>query len=152
MIDLCDVVKKYYYNPLTGGRNSIKDVLPAILNTSKYLQAKYSLPVYGTSSLKSKNFSNQTWIEWENEKVKNPYKLLPPVFIEHDDAILEKLLSDENTAIQNGGAALAAYGLLQFTNISEAEANAIVKALLKYCELDTLAMVMIIEEFKQIAK
>jgi Domain of unknown function(DUF2779) len=152
MIDLCDVIKKYYYNPLTNGSNSIKDVLPAILNTSKYLQEKYSAPVYGTSLYKSKNFLNQTWIEFANGKVKNPYKLLPPVFSETDDKLLDEKLSDEDSEIKEGGAAMAAYGLLQFSAISKAEADVIIKALLKYCELDTLAMVMIIEEFKNLIK
>lgn len=152
MIDLCDVIKKYYYNPLTNGSNSIKDVLPAILNTSKYLQEKYSKAVYGTSLYKSKNFSNQTWIEFENDKVKNPYKLLPPVFSESDDALLDQLLSEDNAEIKEGGAAMAAYAVLQFSAISQIEANAIIKALLKYCELDTLAMVMIIEEFRNLIK
>jgi hypothetical protein len=32
MIDLWDLLKKYYYNPLTNGSNSIKQVLPSILN------------------------------------------------------------------------------------------------------------------------
>jgi hypothetical protein len=152
MIDLCDVIKKYYYNPLTNGSNSIKDVLPAILNTSKYLQEKYSKPVYGTFLYKSKNFSNQTWIEFENDKVKNPYKLLPPVFSETDDALLDQLLSEDNAEIKEGGAAMAAYAVLQFSAISQIEANAIIQALLKYCELDTLAMVMIIEEFRNLIK
>src|SRR5690606_27907653 len=40
MIDLCDVVKKYYYDPYMGGSNSIKAVLPAVLNSSEYLQQK----------------------------------------------------------------------------------------------------------------
>lgn len=37
------------------------------------------------------------------------------------------------------------FAKMQFTDISEAEQNAIIKGLLKYCELDTLAMVMIYE-------
>ena len=32
MIDVCELVERYYYNPATKGSNSIKYVLPAILN------------------------------------------------------------------------------------------------------------------------
>ena len=48
------------------------------------------------------------------------------------------------------GAALTAYGKLQYTNMSEKERLAIKYSLLKYCELDTLAMVMIYERFKEL--
>jgi len=42
MIDLRELVLRYYYNPLTKGSNSIKYVLPAILNSCEYLQNKYT--------------------------------------------------------------------------------------------------------------
>ena len=42
MVDLCQVVKDFYYNPLMKGSNSIKAVLPAILGTSNFLQNKYA--------------------------------------------------------------------------------------------------------------
>ena len=51
--------------------------------------------------------------------------------------------------ISDGGAALTAYGKLQFEEISERERGEIERALLKYCELDTLAMVMIYESWKE---
>lgn len=41
MIDLRRIVLDYYYNPLTKGSNSLKYLLPACLNTSQYLKAKY---------------------------------------------------------------------------------------------------------------
>jgi hypothetical protein len=49
MVDLWELVKKYYYNPSTHGSNSIKSVLPAILNSSSYLKEKYSKPIYGAT-------------------------------------------------------------------------------------------------------
>ena len=42
MIDLCDLVMRYYFDPIMKGSVSIKKVLPAILKNSKYLQRKYS--------------------------------------------------------------------------------------------------------------
>ncbi len=47
--------------------------------------------------------------------------------------------------IQEGGAAMTAYAKMQFASITETERNHIIKGLLKYCELDTLAMVMVWE-------
>ena len=48
-------------------------------------------------------------------------------------------------SIGNGGAALAAYTKLQFSD--EAMTAALEKALLRYCELDTMSMVFIWEYF-----
>jgi hypothetical protein len=44
---------------------------------------------------------------------------------------------------------LTAYGRTQYTDMDEKERNDIKTALLKYCELDTLAMVMIYEHFRE---
>ena len=49
--------------------------------------------------------------------------------------------------ISEGGAAMMAYAFLQFTDLDEQGKKAIEKALYKYCELDTMAMVMIMEAF-----
>lgn len=147
MIDLCDVIKKYYYNPYTEGSNSIKMVLPAILKTSDFLRAKYSKPIGGIN-LSSKNFnSDHIWLEVIDGEVINPYKLLPKVFDEWTEEQLEQVIS-EIEDVADGGAALTAYGKLQYTDMSEDERKTLSKALLKYCELDTLAMVMIFEHFK----
>jgi len=40
---------------------------------------------------------------------------------------------------------MTAYARMQFTEMTEFESKELQKALLKYCELDTLAMVMIWE-------
>ena len=53
-------------------------------------------------------------------------------------------------AINNGGAALTTYGVMQFYKMSAIEREALSSALLKYCELDTLAMVMIYEGWREI--
>lgn len=149
MIDLWEVEKKYYYNPLTKGSNSIKAVLPASLASSTFLQEKYSKPI-ADIGLTSKNFAaDHIWLEIDNEEVKSPYKMLPSVFEGWSEDQLETTLS-EIEDIANGGAALTAYGKLQYTDMSDAEIEELTSALLKYCELDTLAMVMIYEHFKEI--
>lgn len=147
MIDLCQVVKDYYYNPYTKGSNSIKQVLPACLNSSNYLKAKYSQPI-GRINLTSTNFDDShVWIEMDDSLVKNPYKLLKPLFEGWAEEEMEENQGDiENIA--DGGSALMAYSKLQYTDMTDAERQEIKNALLKYCELDTLAMVMIYEHFR----
>lgn len=151
MIDLCAVVKKYYYDPYMGGSNSIKVVLPAVLQASAYLQQKYTKPI-GTIGVGSKNFDKQhVWFQYENEKLRSPYKVLPPLFSDWTEEELDTVIS-ELTDIDNGGAALTAYGKLQYTDMTEKERIALKQSLLKYCELDTLAMVMIYEYFREVTK
>ena len=151
MIDIAKSVLKYYYHPIMKGSNSIKAVLPAILNSSEFIKSKYSKPVYGTPEMPSLNLENKVWIEYEEDgkTVKNPYHLLPSVsaYLDIAQEEIDKMEeeAEEDGAIANGGAALAAYAKLQF---SETEmSKALEKALLCYCELDTLAMVFIWEYF-----
>jgi len=59
------------------------------------------------------------------------------------------LLSDEDE-LANGGAAMTAYAKIQFESMSDYEREELEKALLKYCELDTLAMVMVYEAWMAI--
>lgn len=51
--------------------------------------------------------------------------------------------------IADGGAALTAYSKLQFVDMSDKERDELIDKLLRYCELDTLAMVMLYEHFKE---
>ncbi len=109
MVDLCEIIKKFYYHPETKGSNSIKYVLPAILKAQG--------------------------------KDGDPYKNLPPVFDNYDRNTLDLMMSDDD--IRNGGAAMTAYALMQFTQMSVEEREKIKTALLRYCKLDTEAMVWI---------
>ena len=47
--------------------------------------------------------------------------------------------------VGEGGAAMIAYAKLQYYELPDSEREAIRSALLRYCELDTLAMVMLYE-------
>lgn len=157
MVDLLEIVKKYYYHPDMKGSNSIKVVLPAILNSSKAIQKKYSQPIYG-SLIPSKNFDKdnaKAWITYgQDGKVENPYKHLDTIasFLGVTPEELEAFDSTEplDESIANGGAALAAYTKLQFSDAVCTEALA--KALLRYCELDTMSMVFIWEYFDEMTK
>lgn len=152
MVDLLEMVKRYYYDPLMGGSNSIKKVLPAVLATSEFLKNKYTQPIYG-NQIKSLNYIGQVWISYDkNGKLINPYQLLPPIHPEMDNELLDEYLIDEEAGIADGGAAMIAFARMQFTEMSGLERERVKKALLRYCELDTLAMVMIYEAWKDWCK
>ena len=139
MIDMCELVKKYFYDSYMKGSNSIKVVLPAVIKICSFIKEKYTKPI-GEINLTSLNFSdNHVWI---NEDCIDPYDSLPaPNYSEVNKPIgmIDKL--------NNGGDALIAYAKIQYVEMSPNEREIIKQSLLKYCELDTLAMVMIYEFF-----
>jgi hypothetical protein len=152
MVDLCEIVKKYYYDPYTNGSNSIKYVLPAVLNRSVFVQERYSKPIYGKDcEIHSLNFENpKVWIQKAKNKILNPYKLLPDLFDGLPESATQTFITDGD--LSNGGAAQAAYAKLQLPGISDIERQKVTEGLLRYCELDTLAMVMIYEYFIDVSK
>lgn len=152
MVDMLEMVKRYYYHPTTNGSNSIKRVLPAVLDSSELLQNKYSKPIYGAATgMPSLNYKDWVWVKQdESGNVMDPYKLLPPMF--QDLSTQENELISQDNEIRDGGAALAAYARMQFEEMSDYEREQINAALKKYCELDTLAMVMIYEAWTEIIR
>src|SRR5436190_7109311 len=143
MKDLYQLVISYYYSPFAKGSNSIKDILPAVIGDSRFVRDKYSNPIYGTAAIPSLNVKDHRWIRPECEM--NPYKTLPPILQGYTNEELENFLPMTNEEIRDGGAAMMAYAYLQFTDIHPNQKESIKKALLRYCELDTMAMVMIWE-------
>lgn len=148
MIDLCRVIKDYYYNPYTKGSNSIKKVLPAVFEVSEVVKSKYNQPI-GSIGVNSKNFNpNKIWLLTDAYgSIVDPYKNLPKPFEEFQE---DFELTSELEELTDGGAALTAYGKLQYTDLDQREREAISDALLRYCELDTLAMVMIYEHLREL--
>lgn len=148
MADLRELVARHYYHPRMRGSQSIKYVLPAVLADSAFLREKYSKPIYGyeVDSRSSRNFPSQTWIQLEGDTVIDPYELLPAVFDDFDKETWDALWTDED--IRGGGAAMAAYLRLQQDGLPDGYRKKVEQGLLKYCELDTLAMVMIVESWR----
>lgn len=148
VIDLCRLVKRFYYTPSMGGSNSIKEVLPAILRESEFLRRKYSRPIYGASGgIPSGNFSDIAWVDESEGKIRDPYMLLPaigggaPQAGEGNGKYMKTLRS--------GGAAMQAYADLVLYDWTDDRRQAVQQALLRYCELDTLAMVFIVEAWRE---
>jgi hypothetical protein len=152
MIDLLKVVKDFYYHPSMGKGNGLKFVLPAILEDSSFLKGKYTKKI-ADLELTSRNFPDtHVWIKFDaSGQLVNPYKSLPPIFEGWTDLEIDDTVS-ELEEIADGGAALTAYAKLQYTIMSDAERDKITISLLKYCELDTLAMAMLVEGLRELCK
>ncbi len=152
MIDLCTLAEKSFFHPDTKGGNSIKQVLPAVLKVSSFLKQTYSQPIYGKpGGIPSKNFSSLEGIAWiepaADGGVINPYARLKQ--LAKDNMPDGGLVADNQASvIADGGAALAAYSRLQFEDMSDEARQRIKSALLRYCEVDTLAMVMIVQAWQ----
>ena len=150
-VDLRDWILKCFYDPATGGSNSIKAVLPAVMKSSRHLEQRYGRPTYGTAAgMPSRNFEAMQWfVRDERGGVKSPYELLGPVFLDAEEiGFDERLFRDDE--IREGGAAMTAYMRMQFEEMRDEERAAIRAALLRYCELDTLAMVMVFEHLQSL--
>ena len=146
MVDLCLLAERHYFHPSTRGSSSLKKVLPALMSSSPFLRELYSQPVYGSQAMPSLNLTQpQAWWIQSEGGIRDPYSLLPPVF---DDISAEELAEIDagfGDELKEGGAAMAAYARLQFESLDMREREAIEAALLRYCELDTLAMVMAVQ-------
>ena len=133
MVDLCKLASKYYYVDGSEGSSSIKRLLKPTLAASAHLKSFYDSQNYN-----GMNYDNFQWYQLdENGCVKDPYDIL----------------AGENGGASNiitGGGAAAAFHELQINNDLDDEARkAIERSLLRYCELDTLAMVMIVQAWQE---
>lgn len=129
LADLSRLVKNFYYNSEMESSLSIKDVLQSVMRRSDYLAQMYS------KAYSSENFENIVWWQPDSSgKPKNPYAILQD--------------SGEG-AVRRGAEAMNIYGKLIAGNMSKKEKSAYRKSLLRYCELDTLAMLMIYQHWKQ---
>jgi hypothetical protein len=153
MVDLCVLARKAYFHPLTKGSCSIKKVLPAVMASSPFLRERYSQPVYGAAGgIPSLNFRDWAWWQAEGGAARSPYDLLPPLFDDVPQALQEAVGTDDLNALADGGSATMAWARMQFEDAPTWEREAVEKALLRYCELDTLAMVMVLQSWMSTIK
>jgi len=152
MYDLCWLAEKTFFHPDTKASTSIKKVLPAMLKISKKLQETYSQPIYGsTDGIKSINFASDKGFSWLDQNGKgDPYSILKEYARDLMPDGLEDSDEGETSLIAEGGAAATAYSRLQFEDLDDSARNRITSALLRYCELDTLAMVMIMQGWQDL--
>lgn len=146
MVDLCSFAEKAFYHPDTKGGNSIKLVLPAMLKSSQKLIDIYSRPIYGKADgIPSLNFASDAGFVWLSKDTEghviNPYLKLKA----YASTLLPDDINTDASVIADGGAASTAYARLQFESLDAETRSRIKASLLRYCELDTLAMVMIVQ-------
>ena len=150
MVDLCKLAERFYFHPATRGSSSLKKVLPALMRSSTFLRELYGAPNYASPSMPSLNLKQGMtwWVQDEDGSIRDPYTLLPPVFADLSPEQLANLDASFGEELKEGGAAMAAYARLQFETLAPRERDAIQNALLRYCELDTLAMVMAVQAWQ----
>lgn len=160
MVNLQKVVLDAYISRHAGGSNSLKYILPAILKDAPNTAAKYSTPGrYGKGlempSLNIDAPEGHVWLQAGSDG--NPYKTLPPlidlagVSAEDIDEMLAGLVGSEGDGrLDQGGLAMAAYHLTRYTNVCDDARATLKQSLLRYCELDTLAMCMLAEGLREI--
>lgn len=149
LVDMCKLAERAFFHPATAGSSSIKRVLPAVMQSSAFLQQRYSAPIYGAANgIASRNFQAQEWYVVQDGQVVDPYRLLQTAARDLPTGLADEM-AREDDVIANGGAAAMAWMSLQVGDVSPSERDAIKKELLNYCELDTLAMVMIYEAWRE---
>ena len=79
-----------------------------------------------------KIFNDVSWVQKNNIGFKDPYEIISEI---------------DRESINQGGMAATTFAKLLFSDLSETERSKLRDALLRYCELDTLAMVMIAESW-----
>jgi hypothetical protein len=153
MVDLHRLIQEGYYSKHAGGSISLKFMLPAVLKDAQDVANLYRKPGLYSAGLavESLNFQGplgHTWLQ--TDKGDDPYKTLPGIFGAEHGVLNDMLMrlaghDEEDGAINQGGLAMTAYNYTQFKDLSAFERKSIEQALLRYCELDTLAMVMLVQ-------
>jgi hypothetical protein len=126
ILDMNKLALHYYFHPIMGGKTSIKVTLPAVLHATRSERIKSWLSKEELLKISDTN------------TILNPYDLLPKI------EIMEK-----SESVKDGSGAMRAYQDMLYGAFYD---NAEIKqqyrdALLKYCKLDTLAMVIIWEHW-----
>jgi hypothetical protein len=148
--DLCDLAKRAFFHPATRGSSSLKKVLPAVMASSRVLRERYGQPIYGAAGgIESRNFRDWQWWQADGDSVLDPYRLLPPVFDDLPQEALDEIDADDDMQVAQGGAATTAWARIQFEEATALEVERVAAALRRYCELDTLAMVMVVEAWRE---
>jgi hypothetical protein len=119
-IDMNDITLEHYFHPDMKGKTSIKKTLPAIWNNNAYL---HNIPWL------------KKYLLIKEGQVQSPYETL-------SDDMSE---AEKNDVVKEGTAAMRAYYDMLYGRgrRSQTAKSNIKTALLKYCELDTMAMYII---------
>jgi hypothetical protein len=123
IVDMHDWAKYDFYHPGMRGRTSIKVVLDALWKSDPKMRAQF-----------------RTWTSWPADDLRDPYACLPAVEI-------AGIMQD----VHEGTGAMRAYQEMMYgAEKNDPVTRAMWSALLRrYCELDTLSMVLILEHWRR---
>lgn len=126
-LDMHELATKHYFHPAMGGRTSIKVTLPAVLQSTKSPRIRSWL-------------QNDELLSLENDVIVDPYKLLPEPDV---------MVDGPSLVVSEGGGAMRAYQDMVYGigRRDERIRTEYGNALIRYCRLDTLAMVVIWEHW-----
>ena len=124
LVDMCAFTRKHYFHPRMKGSNSLKKVLPAVWQNNSYL---HKVPWF------------KKYLKLEKGLAIDPYDTLAGDVRE---------ISEEQmpiTVVRDGTGAMRAYYDMVFGDCREDAAvrNQWREKLLRYCELDTMSMVIV---------
>jgi hypothetical protein len=129
IVDLNKVALKYYFHPLMGAKTSIKVTLPSILSSAA-----------SSHRIQELLQADDLYQLDQNGSIIDPYSLLPAV------QLLERAGEPEKSErVAEGTGAMIAYQKMMYGGLAIDERQMYREALLRYCNLDTLAMVLIWE-------
>ena len=128
LTDMCRMAELGYFHPFTKGKTSIKVTLPAVLRSFTNTNIQSLLENFDTDI---------NLFKIENGLVVSPYYLLPAA------------KEIDEYEVKEGTGAMRAYQdiLYGFAKNDPIKKESIKNALLTYCKLDTLAMVIIYEHW-----
>lgn len=129
MADMSRLVRDYYYNRHMEDSLSLKEVLHAVMGLGGVLRERWSRPYHGS------NFDGIVWWQPDGDGgVKSPYRIL---------------VEQAGAGVQRGAQAMTHYAELRSGSLEPDERRDRLSSLLKYCELDTLAMLIIFQHWNR---
>jgi hypothetical protein len=128
-LDLLEISRGHFYDPAMMGSHSLKKVLPVVWKNPaiQKIFPKYAVDQHG-------------------QPVKSPYDALPALTLQDSkDNALDLAKLDELDVVKNGPGAMLAYEHVRYglAASDQAARKSIRRQLMRYCELDTAAMVMV---------
>src|SRR4051812_9691178 len=123
IVDMHELARRDYYHPGMKGRTSIKVVLDALWKSDAKMRSQF-----------------ETWMAWPVDESRDPYASLPSVEI-----------AGVQQDVHEGTGAMRAYQEMMYGAEKNDPVNrAMWSALLRrYCELDTMSMVLILEHWRR---
>ncbi len=128
-LDLVVISRGHFYDPAMKGSHSIKKVLPVVWKNPAIQKL---FPKYA--------------VDEKGQPVKSPYDALPALTLQDSkDNTLDLSKLDELDIVKNGPGAMLAYEHVRYGLAAgdQAARRSIRRQLMRYCELDTAAMVMV---------